>query len=171
MRLATTLALLVLATACATPSVNTGTVSDGGAAPAVEQKSAPTWGQTYTWPSKLAVEIPEPTVCKPGEFASPKGAKRAIKVTVKVTNGSDKPFDTSILSVGSEVQFAGAKAELLVDTSGECQAGLGMESATVMPGKSYAYEVAYAVTAEPGELQIALQPDFGLDKAVFVGQA
>jgi hypothetical protein len=164
-------AALLLVTACASPKVNTGTVSNasGGAAPA-EQKAAPTWGQKHTWPNGLAVEIAKPADCKPSEYATPE-AKRAVKVAIKVTNGTDKPFETSVLTVGSEVQFAGAKAELLIDMSGGCKAGIGMESTTVLPGKSYEYQVAYAVTAEPGELQIALQPDFGQDKAVFVGQA
>jgi hypothetical protein len=167
-------ASLLLVTACTTPDVNTGTVSNasGGAVPAAgqEQPAAPTWGQRYTWKNGLAVEIPQPAECKPGESASPE-AKRAVKVTVKVTNGTDKPFETSVLTVGSEVQFAGAKAELLIDSEGGCKAGIGMESATVLPGKSFSYDVAYAVAPEQGELQITLQPDFSEDKAVFTGKA
>ncbi|MBP2323002.1 hypothetical protein JOF56_003387 [Kibdelosporangium banguiense] len=127
-----------------TPDVNTGTVSNASgaaAAPAAgkEQPAAPTWGQRYTWKNGLAVEIPQPAECKPGEFATPE-AKRAVKVTVKVTNGTDKPFETSVLTVGSEVQFAGAKAELLIDTEGGCKAGIGMESATVLPGATTAQD-------------------------------
>ncbi len=44
-----------------------------------------------------------------------------------------------------------------------------MESATVMPGKSYSYAAAY-VAPQAGEWQIAMATDFGQDKAVFVGQ-
>jgi hypothetical protein len=172
-RLTLILTALLAVTACAAP---TGTVSDPSAGPVsvkatAEQKPAPTWGQRYTWPSGLAVEIPKPATCTPTKNASPAGVKRAVKVTIKVTNGTDKPFETSVLSVGADVQFAGTKPELVVDMTGPCKAGIGMESATVLPGKSYSYEVAYAVTAEPGELQIVLTPEFGQGKAAFVGQA
>jgi hypothetical protein len=179
-RLIPMLAAVLAVAACGTtaPNVNTGAVSDpsagGGTAaaqPTDQKAKAPTWGQKYTWPSGVAVEIPAPVACKPSKTATPQDAKRALKVTFKITNGSDKPFETSVLTVGSEVQFGGAKAELLIDISGPCKAGVGMESATVLPGKGYSYEVTYAVAAEPGEMQIALQPDFGVDKAVFTGQA
>ncbi|MCE7008718.1 hypothetical protein LWC34_38795 [Kibdelosporangium philippinense] len=167
-------AIPLLVAACTAPKVNTGAVSDassGAQAPVAEQKPTPTWGQRHTWPNGLAVEIAKPTDCKPGKYAQPEGAKRGIKVKVTVTNGTDAPFETSVLTGMDEVQFAGANAELLFDSSGPCKAGIGLETATVLPGKTYSYEVAYAVGAEPGELQITLQPAFGQDKAVFVGQA
>ncbi|SDZ52721.1 hypothetical protein SAMN05216215_109010 [Saccharopolyspora shandongensis] len=47
----------------------------------------------------------------------------------------------------------------------------GMSSATVMPGKTYTYEQALAVAVQPGELQLALQPTFASEKAVFLGDA
>ncbi|MCE7006032.1 hypothetical protein LWC34_24825 [Kibdelosporangium philippinense] len=62
--------------------------------------------------------------CKPSEAAFPQNAARAVKVTYKITNGTDKPFSPSVLSVGSDVQFAGAKAETLIDVDGPCKAGL-----------------------------------------------
>lgn len=87
-----------------------------------------------------------------------------------VTNGTDKPFDAGLLSFGSDAQFDGRKAEKVFDSSGGCGNG-GAENATVLPGKTYTYETAFSVGAQPGELQITLQPTFGSDKAVFVGQA
>jgi hypothetical protein len=175
--LAAVLAIVLTVTACnVTPQVNTGTVNNGSgpAAPAqapAEQKQAPTWGQTYKWSSGLTVEIAAPAACKPSKTAHPQNAARAIKVTYKITNGTDKPFSTSVLSGMTDVQFAGTKAETLIDVSGPCKAGIGLESSTILPGKSFSYDVAYAVTKDPGELQISLQPDFMEDKAIFVGQA
>ncbi|MFJ6674247.1 hypothetical protein ACIQMJ_24325 [Actinosynnema sp. NPDC091369] len=157
-------------------STNQGQVSGGAdsAAP-VEPKpeaaqAAPTWGQRYTWADGLAVEVSAPTPCTPGQYAAPPNIARAAKVTVTVTNGTDKPFDAGLLSFGSDAQFDGRKAETVFDSSGGCGSG-GAENATVLPGKSYTYETAFSVGAQPGELQIALQPTFGSDKAVFVGQA
>ncbi|WP_281247498.1 hypothetical protein [Saccharopolyspora shandongensis] len=40
-----------------------------------------------------------------------------------------------------------------------------------MPGKTYTYEQALAVAVQPGELQLALQPTFASEKAVFLGDA
>ncbi|MER5265699.1 hypothetical protein ABTZ99_26815 [Actinosynnema sp. NPDC002837] len=157
-------------------STNQGQVSGGtdGVAP-VEQKpeaaaAPPTWGQRYTWANGLAVEVSAPTPCTPGEYAAPSNITRAARVTVTVTNGTDKPFDAGLLSFGSDAQFDGRKAETVFDSSGGCGSG-GLENATVLPGKTYTYETTFAVGAQAGELQITLQPDFGSDKAVFVGQA
>lgn len=173
-RLIASVAVLFAVAACnATPQVNTGTVTGPGnsAAGAAAEQKAPTWGQTYTWPDGIAVEISQPTGCKPGKWASPQNPPRVVRVTYKITNGSDKPFEIVGLSVLREVQFAGARAETLVDSEGPCKAGIGLESATVLPGKSFSYAEAYVVAAEPGELQISMQPTMTADKAVFVGQA
>jgi hypothetical protein len=42
---------------------------------------------------------------------------------------------------------------------------------TVLPGKTYTYEAAYSVGAQPGEMQLVFEPSFNADKAAFVGQA
>ncbi|XVS66018.1 hypothetical protein ACQPYE_08180 [Actinosynnema sp. CA-299493] len=157
-------------------STNQGQVSGGTDGSAqVEQKpdaaqAPPTWGQRYTWANGLAVDVSAPAPCTPGQYAAPSNIARAVKVTVTVVNGTDKPFDAGLLSFGGDAQFDGRKAETVFDSSGECGSG-GLENATVLPGKTYAYETTFAVGAQPGELQISLQPDFGSDKAVFVGQA
>ncbi|WP_158840519.1 hypothetical protein [Saccharothrix deserti] len=87
-----------------------------------------------------------------------------------VVNGTDEPFDAGLLSFGGDAQFDGRNAETVFDSNGPCGSG-GFENATVLPGKTYTCEMAVVVGAQPGELQITLQPDFGSDKAVFVGQA
>ncbi|MEV0678388.1 hypothetical protein AB0I60_17915 [Actinosynnema sp. NPDC050436] len=150
-------------------TTNEGTVS-GGDAKADAVKSPPTWDQRYTWENGLAAEVSAPAACTPGEFAIPSDVARGVKVTVTVVNGSDKPFDTGLLSAGGETQFAGKKAEKIYDSSGAC-GDSALATATVLPGKTFTYDLAFAVGAEPGELQITLQPDFGADKAIFVGQA
>jgi hypothetical protein len=67
-------------------------------------------------------------------------------------------------------QFNGAKADAIFDSSGGCGNG-GLETGTVLPGKTYSYEVAFSVGPQPGEMQLGFEPHFGQDKAVFVGQA
>lgn len=169
------LSLVVLAAGCAIPRSSEGAVSPGSgsveapAATAEPEIKTATWGERYTWPDGLAVEVSTPKPCKPGEYAMPQKGERAVKVTIRVTNGTKEPFNTVVLSVGNDAQFEGKKAELVFDSSGEC--GGGLDSATVLPGKTFEMSQAFAVGAQPGELQVALQPNFGAAKAIFVGQA
>ncbi|CCH34993.1 hypothetical protein ABZ816_20750 [Actinosynnema sp. NPDC047251] len=150
--------------------VGNGDEGKGQATQADAAKTPPTWGQRYTWKSGLAVEVSVPAACTPGQYASPQGVERAVKITVTVTNGTDKAFETALLTMGSDAQFNSKKAEQIFDSNGQCGGG-GLDSATVLPGKTYTYETSYSVGTQPGELQVTFQPDFGSDKAIFVGQA
>ena len=154
-------------------TTNNGQVSASGTEqPAAAQAPAaesPTWGKRYTWQDGLAVDIAAPEACTPSQYAAPQDVVRAVKFTIVITNGTNKPFETATLSFGSDAQFAGKKAESIFDSNGGC--GSGFESSTVMPGKTFTYEQAFSVGAEPGEMQLVLQPTFGSDKAVFTGPA
>lgn len=171
-RAALTAATLLMLTACSTPAVNTGSVTPAsGSAPAVSSTpaSTPTWGQRYTWPNNIALEVAKPAACKPSSSAAPADIARAVKVHMTVVNGSQQPFDVGLLTAPT-VQFGGAHAEAVTDIGGPCGNG-GMETATVLPGKTYTFDIAYVVGKDPGELQMEFQTDFTGDKAVFVGQA
>jgi hypothetical protein len=163
---------LVLLAAC---SPKPGTVSSASgtpqAAPSTAAKAeSPTWGKRFTWPDGLAVEVSAPAACKPSEYASPSDVKRAVKFKVLIVNGTDKPFEVAMLTVGGDAQFNGAKAESVFDSAGGCGNG-GLEAGTVLPGKTYTYEVTFSVGPQPGEMQLGFEPHFGQDKAVFVGPA
>ncbi|MFB9909364.1 hypothetical protein [Allokutzneria oryzae] len=145
----------------------TGSADQG--TPGTAQTS--TWGKRHTWKDGLAVEVSAPAACTPGQSSAPSNIERAVKFTITVTNGTDKPFDAALLTVGGDAQFNGRKAEAVFDHSGGCGGNGGFESATVLPGKTYTYETSYAVGAQPGEMQLALRPSFTADKAVFIGQA
>jgi hypothetical protein len=164
--------LLVLA-GCAS-SVNKGSISDATGQPAgavQATQETPTWGQRYTWPDGLAVEVAAPTGCRPGEYAMPQGVQRAVKFTITIVNGSDKPYSSGTLQVGSDAQFGGRAAEEVYDTGGDCGDGTGgLGGGTVLPGKSFTFDIAYAVGPQPGEMQLGFQPYAMADKAVFVGQ-
>ncbi|MCP3800871.1 hypothetical protein NLX83_16520 [Allokutzneria sp. A3M-2-11 16] len=129
-----------------------------------------TWGKRHTWRDGLAVEVSAPAACTPGPYAAPAKIARAVKFTVTVTNGTDKPFETAVLSVGSDAQFDGRTAEAVFDHSGGCGGNGGFGSATVLPGRTYTYDVSYSIGAEPGEMQLTLRPSFVADKAVFTGR-
>lgn len=174
-RLAAVLTLALAATAC-TPTVNSGSVSNASdsvaiSAAASSSQPAPTWGQRYTWPDGLAVEVSKPTACKPSQYSSvAKGVKRAVLVSITVMNGRKDPYN--IVSFEVDAQFAGRKAEAVTDGDGPCKNTGITVSGTVQPGKALTFDWAFAVTAEPGELQLDCQANLVRgDKAVFVGQA
>jgi hypothetical protein len=168
------IAAVLLLAGCGAARVNTGSVSpaSGGAptsAAAADAKKPPTWGERYTWPSKVAIEVGKPAACKPGQYAQPPKIERAVTVSVTVVNGSDKPFDALLLSVANAT-FAGAKAESVFDSNGKCKS-TAMQAATVLPGKTLKIDMSFSVGKDPGELQVEFQGDIMEDKAVFVGQA
>ncbi|MBP2477539.1 hypothetical protein JOF53_006411 [Crossiella equi] len=158
-------------------TANQGQVSDASAKQGQEPPQeaeqpvteAPTWGKRYTWKDGLAIEVGQPKACKPGRFSVPTSVERAVKFTVTVVNGTDKQFESGMLSVGTDAQFAGKEAQKVIDSNGPC--GAGLDSGTVLPGKTFTFDVAYAVGKAPGEMQLTFQPSFLSDKAVFVGQA
>jgi hypothetical protein len=129
----------------------------------------PTWGERYTWANGLAVDVAAPVACTPGQYSAPSNITRAVKFKVVITNGTSAAFETALLSLGNDAQYNGQKAERIFDTSGAC--GSTLDTATVLPGKTYTYEVAYSVGAQPGEMQLVFEPSFNSDKAAFVGQA
>lgn len=129
----------------------------------------PTWGERYTWENGLSVDIAAPVACTPGQYSAPPNITRAVKFKVTITNGTSAAFETALLSLGNDAQFNGQKAERIFDSNGGCDSTL--DTATVLPGKTYTYDVAYSVGAQPGEMQLVFEPSFNSDKAAFVGQA
>ncbi|MET8760453.1 DUF4190 domain-containing protein [Lentzea sp. NPDC004782] len=141
-----------------------------GETPRQEAPVAPsTWGKRYTWANGLSVDVSAPVPCTPGQFASPQHIARAVKFKVTVTNGTGAAFETALMSMGDNAQFNGQKAERVFDSGGGC--GGEVAAVTVLPDKTYTYEAAYSVGAQPGEMQLVFEPSFNADKAAFVGQA
>ena len=151
-------------------TTNQGQVGVAGETPQQEAVAqTPSWGKRYTWANGLAVEVAAPVACTPGQFSVPSNIVRAVKFKVTITNGMPAAFETALLTLGDDAQFNGQKAERIFDSNGGCDSTF--DSATVLPGKTYTYEVAYAVGAQPGEMQLVFEPSFNSDKAAFVGQA
>ncbi|ASR35152.1 hypothetical protein BAY61_09340 [Prauserella marina] len=128
----------------------------------------PTWNTRYTWDNGLAIEVSAPRECTPSEYAFPAKVERAVQVSITLVNDTGGDLDTTLLSA-SEAQFGGRNAEQIFDIDGSC--GAGPEPATILPGRTFTYEAAYAVGAAPGELQLVFQPGVGAPKAVFLGTA
>ncbi|MFI6100458.1 hypothetical protein ACIA8G_33340 [Lentzea sp. NPDC051213] len=151
-------------------TTNQGQVGVAGETPKQNALAeTPTWGQRYTWANGLAVDVAPPVACAPGQYAAPSNIVRAVKFKITITNGMSAAFETALMSLGNDAQFNGQKAERVFDTGGGC--GGTFDTATVLPGKTYTFDVAYSVGAQPGEMQLVFEPSFNSDKAAFVGQA
>ncbi|SDK40298.1 hypothetical protein SAMN04488074_105364 [Lentzea albidocapillata subsp. violacea] len=151
-------------------STNQGQVVDAGQTPKQEAPAQnPTWGKRYSWANGLSVDVAAPTACTPGQYSVPQNIARAVRFEITITNGTSAAFETALMSIGTDAQFNGQKAEMVFDSSGGCDSTF--DSATVLPGKTYTFHVAYSVGAQPGEMQLVFEPTFNSDKAAFVGQA
>jgi hypothetical protein len=150
-------------------TTNQGQVGVAGETPKQATAETPTWGKRYTWENGLSVDVAAPVACTPGQYAVPQGIVRAVKFKVTITNGTSAAFETALLSLGNDAQFNGQKASKVFDGNGGCDSTV--DNATVLPGKTYTYEAAYSVGAQPGEMQLVFEPSFNADKAVFVGRA
>lgn len=149
-------------------TTNQGQVGVAGETPKQEALiETPTWGKRYTWANGLAVDVAAPVACTPGQYSVPPNIVRAVKLKVTITNGTNAAFETALMTLGNDAQFNGQKAEKVFDGGGGCNSTF--DSATVLPGKTYTYDVAYSVGAQPGEMQLVFEPSFNSDKAAFVG--
>ncbi|GAA2852556.1 hypothetical protein GCM10010472_07180 [Pseudonocardia halophobica] len=158
------------ASAVSETSTSSGTVS--GAAPtaaagAPAAAQTVSFGQTYTYKDGLAVTIAAPADFTPSRFAAPQNVDRAVLLTVTVQNGTTQNYDVNTFGNGPNVTFDGAKAEEITDLD---QLQLA-ESATVLPGKSYTYEKAFAVGSGTGELQAEWTREVFSDPVIFMGRA
>jgi hypothetical protein len=148
-------------------STNATTPAAGQPAPI---PTIPTWGQTYTWTAtKIAIQVEAPTPCTPSSTAALNGKPRAMALKVTITNGGDKPFETATLSLGTDAQFAGAKAATVLDFGGDDCTDGSLNATTVLPGNTYSYTIVHSVGNGTGPLQVSFRSTLLSDNATFVG--
>ena len=130
--------------------------------------SVATFGQRYTFPSGIAIDVAKPEQYKPSQSAAGADTGRAVLVTTTITNGSDQPFEVNTMIIGPQAQHVGQPAQQVTDI--EKQIGV-TAPATVLPGKSFTYKTAFAVQPDKGELQLEYKEGFVGDPAIFTGDA
>lgn len=125
--------------------------------PAEAESTTPTFGDTYTWPDGLAVTISEPADFAPSEYAAGQvEGEPALSYDVTVTNGTDE--DVEAVAINLTVSSAGKQASPIFDSAG----GTDMPTATILPGKSLTWKVAYSV-ADPTDVQITVDNVFAFE--------
>jgi hypothetical protein len=134
------------------------------AKPSPAKAATAAFGQTYRWADGLAANVSRIRQYTPSEYAA--GTHKgdtAVIVTVKITNGSGKPFDTALLSVNVKAGPDGVAGEQIFDSD----KGLGDGfSGTIVPGSAATADFAFDIPkGTTGALDVEIQPDMGMDYA------
>lgn len=172
------LGVAFLAIVIAVANSTHGTISQASAgagdrSAAASPSHTATWGQRYAWPDGIAVEVAAPVAFHPSEAAAAAAAssgtiQRAVEFTITVVNGTHANYAFNTMIMDRSVQFNSADANAITDL--DQQIGTSFES-TVLPGQSYTYKLAYAVTPAPGTVQMEFTESVGGDTAIFTGKA
>ncbi|MFG3035682.1 DUF4190 domain-containing protein [Streptomyces sp. NPDC048330] len=113
------------------------------------------FGRTHMYPDGVKVTVSVPAPYRPDGFAAgyEKG-DTALRVTITIVNGSDRPLDvTTALPDARDAE--GAQASTIFDGSG----GTEMFRGTVLPGKQAKAGYAFSLPADADEeLQLELAP-------------
>ena len=112
------------------------------------------FGSTFTWDDGVALTVSKPKEFTSGPYAAPASTKGYLfDVTVK--NGSKEPVEAFaiMLQATSDDQ----QAEQIFDV----EAGIDAPSATLLPGRTIKYKVAFT---KPGD-SFTMQVDYGFGNA------
>lgn len=149
--------------ATASPSAGASTAAKAPAAKAKPAKKKPTvaaYGDTYTYTDGLAVTVSKVKAYTPSEWAAgTHHGDTAVILTVKITNGTKKAFDTSLIEVDAKAGAEGAATDDIFDDG----VGDGF-TGTIVPGSTATAKFAYDIPkGASGKLDVEVQPDAGLD--------
>lgn len=146
-----------------------GSSTELGASPApaggAESAAGPVnlaFGQAHTWPGGESITVSQPqeqTAENP--YLAPEGRLAAVDVTVR-NNGDD---ELQVSSVSLTAQHDGRVAQQ------DYLSGDPLPNVQLPPGGETTFTAVYEVGADPGELQISVQPNyFAEDTVYFKGQ-
>lgn len=171
------IAVLGLLTACSTPSStppaaggSSSTTSSAAPVAAVADGSAAhplAFGQTWAPPGKLSVTVGAPAAYKPSSSAFVPGgaAARAVAMDVTVIN-TDKAQPVPAMTLSLQATAGSTQAQEIQD-SGQ---NVGTPTATILPGKTLTWKVAFAVPVAGGEFTVGVGTVFGGETIYFTGK-
>jgi hypothetical protein len=153
-----------------TPAATGSQPATGAPAKAKQQKPATaSFGDSYKWSDGLQASVSGVRSYTPSQYAAgTKPGDAAIIITVKIRNGTKKPFDPSLFTVHVKAGADGVQAEQIFDNS----SGLGF-TGTILPGSSATQKFAYDIPkGATGTLDVEVEPDATLqyDSEHWVGK-
>jgi Domain of unknown function (DUF4352) len=116
----------------------------------------------------VSVSVSAPAKFTPSSSAAAIGGpiRRAVVVNISITNNGTEPYQFNPFIVGPNATAGGAVAPAITDL--ESGAGIA-DSATILPGKSYTYKMAFSVPEQQGEFQVELSSSIFGSSVVFAG--
>lgn len=122
------------------------------------------FGDRHTWPDGRAISVLPPAPYEEvSEFSRPPAGKRHVQFQVAVRNGGQDSYN--VVTATITVTHHGRVAQQ------HFGAGDPIPIAQLPPGGEVRYTMVFEIDAEPGELQVSVQPTFTTEEtAYFVGQ-
>jgi hypothetical protein len=168
---------LGLLTACsapaATPSTGATTTSSSVATSATSTPAVPdgssarpfAFGHTWGGPGAMAITVGAPVAYTPSSAFTPGTFPRAVALDIEVANPADaSPLPAVAITV--QATAGKAQAEQIKDPTN----GVGRPDASIEPGKTLKWKVAYMVPATPGDFTVRVGMVYGGQPVYFTGK-
>lgn len=169
--LAAAFALAALALAgCSEATSDTAdkTGSNASVAPAEEAKDSGVleFGETVNYDDGLSITVGKPEKFKPTEWAAyDKKAPAHVKFKVTIVNGTEEPFDATL--VYASVQSGDTEATEVFDSDQM----IGETPQTqLLPGRQASYWIGYGIT-NPQDIVLEISDALAHDAAIFTNAA
>jgi hypothetical protein len=122
------------------------------------------------WPDKIEASVISVQRFTPSSTAAgTHPGQVGIKVTVKITNNSDKKFDLTLAEVKVKTGDNGTQADSIFDSQNNL--GLGFEG-SILAGHSATAVYGFSVPAgDLGKIDVDVTPGFEYDAGIFEGSA
>lgn len=154
------------AAAAGTPTASSATPAAAAADGTADHPLA--FGATWGNDSQIRITLgaPAPYTPSPSAFIPSGTAARAVvlDVTIVVPTGLGKAFPAMLLTTQATV--GAAQAQSIEDVGN----GVGTPTASVLPGKSLTWKVAFAVPAAPSDFTVQVSTAIGGQPVFFTGK-
>lgn len=159
----------IISTSATSAAVNSANQSITQLDPSVSDHTKATgWGQPYTWPDGLAVQVTKPQPFNPSPSAvTPPDMQRAVSMNITVTNNRPQPYQFNWAIFGPTATVDGSPVNAIVDMQKNVG---GAPVSTIMPGESLTYTWALPVSSSGSHVQLEFSPTMMGTPAVVTGQ-
>ena len=116
------------------------------------------FGQAHTWPGGESITVSQPQEqTSENPYLAPQGRLAAVDVTVR--NNGDDEFQVSSITLTAQHDGRVAQQDYL--------SGDPLPNVQLPPGGQTTFTAVYEVGANPGELQISVQPNYFAEDTVY----
>jgi hypothetical protein len=142
----------------------------GPASPAAAARDVVPFGpdSAYKWDNGVAASIVSATPFRPDPAADGLVAgQTAVRIVVKITNGSDGRLDVGATTVNVKAGPDGVQATSIFDATHGIGVGL---SGVIAPGHSATAPYGFSIpAADLDQVDVEVVPDYNYDSAIFEG--